>query len=64
MILLAWLAPCNIVCTWAVKLFKEGETSVIAVAVKVGFNDVKYFSKEFKKLYNVTPNEYLNCSAD
>ena len=48
----------------AVKLFKEGETSIIAVAVKVGFNDVKYFSKEFKKMYNVTPNEYLNRGAD
>ncbi|PTQ93969.1 signal transduction histidine kinase [Mucilaginibacter yixingensis] len=48
----------------AVKLFKEGETSVIAAAVKVGFNDVKYFSKEFKKLYNVTPNEYLNGGSE
>jgi signal transduction histidine kinase/CheY-like chemotaxis protein/streptogramin lyase len=48
----------------AVSLFKDGETSVISVAVKVGFNDVKYFSKEFKKLYNITPNEYLNCGKD
>lgn len=44
----------------AVELFQDGDTSVISVAVKVGFNDQKYFSKEFKKFYNVTPHEYLN----
>jgi signal transduction histidine kinase/ligand-binding sensor domain-containing protein/DNA-binding response OmpR family regulator len=48
----------------AVTLFKGGETSVMAVAVEVGFNDVKYFSKEFKKIYNITPNEYLNGGAE
>lgn len=44
----------------AVELFQGGDTSVISVAVKVGFSDQKYFSKEFKKFYNLTPNEYLN----
>lgn len=48
----------------AVELFQEGDTSVISVAVKVGFNDQKYFSKEFKKLYNVTPKEYLNNNTN
>ncbi len=43
----------------AVELFQEGETSTLNVALQVGFNDVKYFSREFKKMYGITPTEYI-----
>jgi ligand-binding sensor domain-containing protein/signal transduction histidine kinase/CheY-like chemotaxis protein len=43
----------------AVAFFQQGETSILSVAVQVGFNDVKYFSREFKKVYGITPNEYI-----
>ncbi|QNR85048.1 response regulator [Pedobacter riviphilus] len=43
----------------AVTLLQQGETSILSVAVQVGFNDVKYFSREFKKLYGITPSHYL-----
>ncbi|KAF2330663.1 hybrid sensor histidine kinase/response regulator transcription factor [Flavobacterium daemonense] len=43
----------------AVELFQNGETSTMTVALQVGFNDVKYFSREFKKVYGITPSEYI-----
>ena len=30
----------------------------------VGFNDRKYFSKEFKKLFEKNPSEYMNSSQE
>ncbi|QIL38357.1 response regulator [Pedobacter sp. HDW13] len=43
----------------AVTLLQQGETSILSVAVQVGFNDVKYFSREFKKVYGITPSHYI-----
>ncbi|MGQ7947282.1 hybrid sensor histidine kinase/response regulator transcription factor [Flavobacterium sp. WC2509] len=43
----------------AVEFFQNGETSISSVAIQVGFNDAKYFSREFKKIYGITPNEYI-----
>ena len=43
----------------AVTLLQQGETSILAVAVQVGFNDVKYFSREFKRVYGITPSHYI-----
>jgi ligand-binding sensor domain-containing protein/signal transduction histidine kinase/CheY-like chemotaxis protein len=43
----------------AVDFFQKGETSVLSVALQVGFNDPKYFSREFKKIYGITPNDYI-----
>jgi signal transduction histidine kinase/ligand-binding sensor domain-containing protein/DNA-binding response OmpR family regulator len=34
--------------------------SVSEVTYMVGFNDRKHFSKEFKKMYNLSPTEYKN----
>jgi len=43
----------------AVDYFQKGETSILSVALQVGFNDPKYFSREFKKIYGITPNDYI-----
>ncbi|AWK06197.1 hypothetical protein HYN56_18980 [Flavobacterium crocinum] len=48
----------------AVELFQKGETSTLTVALQVGFNDVKYFSREFKKKYGITPSEYLKNKGE
>lgn len=44
----------------AASLLESGFYSVNEVAEKSGFNDVKYFSKEFKKRYSVSPCKYKN----
>jgi len=44
----------------ATSLLESGFYSVNEVAEKSGFNDVKYFSKEFKKRYLVSPSKYKN----
>ena len=44
----------------AVELMKAGNKNVSEIAYTVGFNDVSYFSKSFKDLYNLTPTEYLS----
>jgi len=37
----------------------EGKCSIAEVAFAVGFNDRKYFSKEFRKQFNCAPSAYL-----
>ncbi|MDQ8005331.1 MAG: two-component regulator propeller domain-containing protein [Pedobacter sp.] len=43
----------------AAYLLESNQMTVAEVAFAVGFNDRKYFSKEFKKQYDVSPSEYL-----
>ncbi|MEM6345953.1 MAG: two-component regulator propeller domain-containing protein [Bacteroidota bacterium] len=42
----------------AAQLLSENELSITQVAYAVGFNDVKYFRKHFKKLYLLNPSEF------
>lgn len=42
----------------AKQLFHTSNLKVFEVASKVGFNDPKYFSKQFKRITGITPNEY------
>jgi len=42
----------------AAQLVEAGQLSVQQVAAAVGFTDSKYFSKEFKKQFGVTPSDY------
>jgi signal transduction histidine kinase/ligand-binding sensor domain-containing protein/CheY-like chemotaxis protein/AraC-like DNA-binding protein len=43
----------------AAELFKQNGYSVAEVAYMVGFNDRKHFSKEFKKLFELSPSEFI-----
>ena len=43
----------------AATLLKQKQFTVYEVAYMIGFNDRKYFSKEFKKQFGVTPSEYV-----
>jgi ligand-binding sensor domain-containing protein/signal transduction histidine kinase/AraC-like DNA-binding protein/ActR/RegA family two-component response regulator len=42
----------------AAQLLRQNQYAVFEVAYTVGFEDRKYFSKEFKKMYGQTPKEY------
>lgn len=42
----------------SLKLMKNASLSITAISEQVGFNDVNYFSKIFKKLLGVSPSEY------
>lgn len=42
----------------AAELLCDPERTVYEVAYMVGFSDRKYFSREFKKVYEVTPSAY------
>lgn len=43
----------------ASELLKKNNQSISDVAYAVGFNDVSYFSKCFKEMYQFTPSEYI-----
>ncbi|MDO4268479.1 MAG: helix-turn-helix domain-containing protein [Eubacteriales bacterium] len=42
----------------AKKLLRSGNEKIIRIAQQIGYNDDKYFTKIFKKLTGLTPNEY------
>ena len=44
----------------AIELLKKGENNISEIAYSIGFNEVTYFSKCFKDVYNCAPSEYLN----
>lgn len=44
----------------AKELLEEGCLSVQGIAAKVGFSDVDYFSKCFKKAFGLTPSQYAD----
>jgi len=47
----------------AALLLVQNQMSIAEVAFAVGFNDRKYFSKEFKKLYEMSPSDYIIANA-
>jgi YesN/AraC family two-component response regulator len=42
----------------AAQLLKDNHMNIAEVAYAVGFNDRKYFSKEFRKQFGVAPSDY------
>ncbi len=47
----------------AAALILEGRLKINEIAYAVGFDDRKYFSKEFKKYYGVSPSEFTEASS-
>ena len=47
---------------YAAELISSGECSVTEAAMKSGFNDNAYFSREFKKAMGASPKEYKNST--
>lgn len=47
----------------AILMVKYGY-NISETAYRVGFNDPKYFSKSFKKQFNITPKEFKNKAAE
>ena len=48
----------------ATQLLKQKKLTINEIAYAVGFNDRKYFSKEFKKQFGKTPSEYNSETFD
>ncbi|WP_199119451.1 hybrid sensor histidine kinase/response regulator transcription factor [Pedobacter sp. ASV28] len=48
----------------AALLLAQNQMAVAEVAFAVGFNDRKYFSKEFKKQYEMSPSEYMSSKQE
>ncbi|MFD1818066.1 Two component regulator propeller [Pseudarcicella hirudinis] len=44
----------------AAQLLQQKQMNIYEVSYAVGYDDRKYFSKEFKKLFGKTPSDYLN----
>lgn len=45
----------------AAMLLKNTDESITNIAIKVGFNDVNYFSRMFKRFMNMSPTQYRNA---
>ena len=43
----------------AVELFEQGNTSILDVSLSVGFHNLSYFHRAFKKRYNMTPHTFI-----
>lgn len=43
----------------AEEIIRNGESDITNVAIMVGYTDVRYFAKQFKKIYNICPSKYL-----
>ena len=44
----------------AVELFEKGNTSILDVSLSVGFHNLSYFHRAFKKKYHMTPLSFIN----
>jgi AraC-like DNA-binding protein len=44
----------------AVQLLKEKKMTITEVAYEVGFNDLTYFARCFRKQYQKSPSEYIS----
>jgi ligand-binding sensor domain-containing protein/signal transduction histidine kinase/DNA-binding response OmpR family regulator len=47
----------------AAQLLRRPEMNVSEIAYEIGFNDPKYFSRQFKKYFGTTPSEYCKSSS-
>ena len=47
----------------AAQLLRDSNSSIIDIALEVGFNSHEAFSRSFKTQYEVTPKEFRNSKA-
>lgn len=47
----------------AAELFEQGETSTLEVSLAVGFHNLSYFHREFKKKYGMTPKKFYQLKV-
>lgn len=47
--------------TMAARLLAASESAILAVSEEVGFDNLSYFNRAFKKKYKMTPREYRRC---
>lgn len=52
----------NVKFKFALELLKDAELTIKEIAYSSGFNDPKYFSRRFKKIYGMSPRDY-KCSV-
>lgn len=43
----------------AVEMFEQGSTEILDVSLSVGFHNLSYFYRAFKKKYNITPLSFI-----
>lgn len=43
----------------AAEQFEQGESSTLSVSLSVGFHNLSYFHREFKKKYGMTPKKFM-----
>ena len=43
----------------SVELFEQGNSSILEVSLSVGFHNLSYFHRAFKKKYHVTPLAFI-----
>ncbi len=48
----------------AAYLLKHSDLKISEITYKVGFNDLQYFRKCFKQVYNMTPSEFMRSIKD
>ncbi len=53
----------NIRLKWAVQLLEQKRMTITEVAYEVGFNDLTYFARCFRKQYDKSPSEYISAKG-
>ncbi len=48
----------------AVELFEDDSATILEVSLSVGFRNLSYFHRAFKKKYHMTPGEYLKIKRN